>query len=279
MYDNILESWYFAIWAYNGWSNKNNPGYAGAGNTYQDKVMNYMRQYGYTMNTLETSLFSTGMPAAGQNYPLPGKHSGDLSALDSGKTALVQNVQLNIRKQPAVFFGHNREPVDVLDVLQPGSSVFIIEGPSTNALSRWYRIRPGGGSYTGWAAGEYMYNSQQLLTSHYLTLVDTKVMDPKTTANPTKDWLIQFNQPLNPGTATSQYISIYNYEGEPVSTTVFVGNDGKSVQIIPAQPYKPGVDYYLYISDKVSSSRGITLQKPVLMRFNLGVPGTPFFRH
>ncbi len=47
---NILENWYFAVWAYNGWKSRNNPNSPNVTSTgaYQDKVFNLM---GQTYNT------------------------------------------------------------------------------------------------------------------------------------------------------------------------------------------------------------------------------------
>ncbi len=58
---NKLENWYFAVWAYNGWSNKNNPNYATSQNLvpYQNKVFALM---GRKYNSTITQTYPTTLP-------------------------------------------------------------------------------------------------------------------------------------------------------------------------------------------------------------------------
>lgn len=44
MNPNVLENWYFAIWAYNGWSKSNNPNTGLKKNAYQDSNILYSRK-------------------------------------------------------------------------------------------------------------------------------------------------------------------------------------------------------------------------------------------
>ncbi len=59
---NKLENWYFAVWAYNGWSNKNNPNYAASQKTvpYQNNVFALM---GLKYNSTITQTYPTTIPA------------------------------------------------------------------------------------------------------------------------------------------------------------------------------------------------------------------------
>ena len=58
---NKLENWYFAVWAYNGWSNKNNPNYATSQNLvpYQNNVFALM---GMKYNSTITQTYPTTLP-------------------------------------------------------------------------------------------------------------------------------------------------------------------------------------------------------------------------
>lgn len=113
---NKLENWYLAVWAYNGWDNKNNPYYAKTHGTipYQDKVMSLVNQkYNSTISltspvTLpDSSLFpqapldqsfapATWAPSFLSNWKTPEPfHTGDLEIntdrlLTTGGTTIEQ---------------------------------------------------------------------------------------------------------------------------------------------------------------------------------------------
>lgn len=86
---NTLENWYFAVWAYNGWSTKNNPNYCVSQNlvSYQDKVYSFMgKKYNSTITeTYQTtpwdpSTFPSDLPPSYHSTwstPAP-HHKGDL---------------------------------------------------------------------------------------------------------------------------------------------------------------------------------------------------------
>lgn len=86
---NTLENWYFAVWAFNGWSTKNNPNYAASQNlrTYQSKVFDFMgKNYNSTITeTYQTtpwdpSVFPLTLPPSYHSTwstPTP-HHKGDL---------------------------------------------------------------------------------------------------------------------------------------------------------------------------------------------------------
>ena len=73
---NKLENWYFAVWAYNGWSTKNNPNYAKSQGliAYQDKVFAFMgKKYNSTITqTYPTTIQDPSMlPQAPVDQSLP----------------------------------------------------------------------------------------------------------------------------------------------------------------------------------------------------------------
>ena len=91
---NKLENWYFAIWAYNSWSDKNNPrtlSQSGQGQAYQDKVLaicaqppDFLQRYlqPVTVTRLPVELLPvSGVPAPGSRWETPQPvHYGGLMA-------------------------------------------------------------------------------------------------------------------------------------------------------------------------------------------------------
>jgi len=79
----VLENWYFALWAYNGYVGENNPNelpkeinYVGSGYTkykgYQEKVIENANYLGYSITELPASwLPDFGVPPAGSRYETP----------------------------------------------------------------------------------------------------------------------------------------------------------------------------------------------------------------
>jgi hypothetical protein len=60
MNPNILENWYFAIWAYNSWAGRNNPN--ASSRAYQERVFDVSEsRYNQTINSISASL----LPASG----------------------------------------------------------------------------------------------------------------------------------------------------------------------------------------------------------------------
>ncbi len=84
----VLEDWYFAIWAYNGWSDVNNPNCNLKPEVYQDKVIGFAQaQFGQAVTRIDSDLLpQTGKPASDEIYTTPqpqhlidlGIHKGDI---------------------------------------------------------------------------------------------------------------------------------------------------------------------------------------------------------
>lgn len=85
---NVLENWYFAVWAYNAWAKQNNPNYFTGEDAYQDKVFGLMGQKFNSTITFSpgaTKLSKTLLPSENPpslsscwSTPTPA-HAGDLA--------------------------------------------------------------------------------------------------------------------------------------------------------------------------------------------------------
>ncbi len=163
MDDDILESWYFAIWAYNGWAQSNNPGYVAPGvRTYQDKVIDYVISFGQDMKRPPASSFSASLPQAQDVFALPGKTNASLRPLYTGTVLSVFNTtELRIRQQPGMVF-------EVLGSLPAGTQVVALQGPHTATRCRWYNVMLPGGPVLGWAAHAFKEIPNSLQHVYYL---------------------------------------------------------------------------------------------------------------
>ena len=279
MSDNILESWYFAIWSYNGWTQVNNPGYPGVSNTYQDKVIKYVKSYGANMEGVPRYLFTEELPPAGKTFSLPGKNSGGLMPLEPGAKARVVNAsQLNVREKPGTVYGLGKDEVRVLKTLLEGEEVVLLEGPYTNTRSRWYLVAPSGneGGWQGWAAATYKYDANRLLFVDYLIKEKSfSGIEWPSQVNITdyrKVWNVRFNRRVDRSSINSGSIYVIDGNGRGVDVKVTVGDTDNTVQVVPQVDYRFGETYYLYITENVCSLDGKNLTRPVRMKFTVKPP-------
>ncbi|ABR46937.1 Lytic transglycosylase, catalytic [Alkaliphilus metalliredigens QYMF] len=72
---NIVENWYFALWAYNSWDGRNNPNIHGSG-VYQEELLQLVREkYNQPVTSIDWSLIPrSGTPSGGTQVATPEKH-------------------------------------------------------------------------------------------------------------------------------------------------------------------------------------------------------------
>lgn len=136
---NILENWYFALWAYNGWAQSNNPNMLSSyakKYTYQQLI--YLiaeNEYGQTINNIDYSyLPQSGKPSRSLVVPTPTyTNSGNIIQYEIGdyvRTDGVRN-EYQLRDVPAGKYIHE------LGVNQLG---IINEGPVLQNGYYWYKV-------------------------------------------------------------------------------------------------------------------------------------------
>ena len=147
---NILEHWYFALWAYNGWLSRNNPNLHGEG-TYQDKVFDLIRtRYGQEVSTVDWSYIpASGLPQRGLHLPEPSfTHEGGILFFQPEDRATA-----DVRQDLYVLKAPND---DVLFTLSTGDEVIIISEPHLEGGLYWYEILYSPTGQRGWVAGIYL---------------------------------------------------------------------------------------------------------------------------
>ena len=163
----VLENWYFAIWAYNGWSWQNNPNSGIKWKAYQDLVYYYAaKEFGQTITPISSELLPQEKVKVGPFYGVPEKdqyfatptpsHKDDQIAFELvqkdvyGLGELVMVVAgkpLNIRSTPNGT---------VVSQANYGERMIIDSAPVKRSGYTWYKVRDISGLRQGWLAGEYV---------------------------------------------------------------------------------------------------------------------------
>lgn len=136
---NVLENWYFALWAYNGWAQSNNPNMLSSyakNYTYQDLIYHIAeKEYGQTINNIDFSyLPQTGKPSRSLVVPTPEyTNSGNIILYEVGDYVRTDGVrtEYQLRDAPAGKYIHE---------LGVGQLGIITEGPVLQNGYYWYKI-------------------------------------------------------------------------------------------------------------------------------------------
>lgn len=137
---NILENWYFALWAYNGWATTNNPNTISPSSkrfTYQQLVYDVIKkEYGGTVNNIDFSyLPANGKPSRTLTVPTPAyTNSGDIIFYDVGDYVKADGLRekYNLRDNPGGKYIHE------IDKTKIGA---LVEGPAFKNGYYWYKIK------------------------------------------------------------------------------------------------------------------------------------------
>ncbi len=142
---NILENWYFALWAYNGWSSLNNPNAGKKVNTYQELIYKVAKdEYGQDITSIDTNLLpNSGKPSKNIHVPTPEKtHMGDIPVYMEGDLVAVDSSKpLTLRSNPSST---------IIDYLENGTTLEVIEGPVLKDSFLWYKLRKVDDGLEGW---------------------------------------------------------------------------------------------------------------------------------
>lgn len=151
MNPNVLENWYFAIWAYNGWSKSNNPNTGLKKQTYQELVYSIAeKEYGQKITLIANNLLpKQGLPSKDSKYNTPQDfHYGDILTYCEGDIVKLDGRQgVTLKDAPN---GSNVAEVTNLMELQ------ILEGPVLNNGYFWYNVRNNETGLEGWLVGNWI---------------------------------------------------------------------------------------------------------------------------
>ncbi len=163
----VLENWYFAIWAYNGWSWQNNPNSGLKSRAYQELVYYYaQKEFGQAITSIPVNLLPQEKVKVGPFYGVPENdayfatpapfHKDDQIAFElvqkdpyvaGDLVMVVAGKPLNIRQTPNGT---------VVSQASYGERMIVDSAPVKQGSYTWYRVRDISGLREGWLAGEYV---------------------------------------------------------------------------------------------------------------------------
>lgn len=139
MNPDVLENWYFALWAYNGWAQSNNPNMLPSyvkKYTYQQLIYNIcQKEYNQTINNIDFAyLPQTGKPSRSLVVPTPSNiNSGGIVLYEIGDFVRTDGVKeaYNLRDVPAGKY---------IFELSENQLATITEGPILKNGYFWYKV-------------------------------------------------------------------------------------------------------------------------------------------
>ncbi len=148
----ILENWYFAIWAYNGWSSINNPNVRE--NVYQMKVLGFAQtQFNQKITPVpQEELPMEGLPSASTHFSTPEpSHWGEYLVYEQGDIVMdMSSSGLTLRNDSWQYIKR----------LSPGTAMEVLDGPVLHNGYIRYKIKTigtEGSDYDiGWVAMNWL---------------------------------------------------------------------------------------------------------------------------
>lgn len=147
---NILEHWYFALWAYNGLLERNNPNFT-AKSTYQDKIYKVAyKEYGQKISIIDKKLIpSRGVPRNTLKLKTPKTfHEGDILKYEAGNIVKADGRKFLLLLETP--YGKEIGRIDQNTILT------IIEGPTLKKGFYFYKVQNEDGSKIGWVFGNWL---------------------------------------------------------------------------------------------------------------------------
>jgi len=161
---NILENWYFALWAYNGWTVSNNPVSPYAKKyTYQQLVYDVIeKEYGKKIHNIDFSyLPREGKPSRSLRVPTPANFSsGNIILYEKGDYVITDGIRgtYYLRDAPAGNYVYQ------LGRAQLGT---ITEGPVLMNGFYWYKVCTGDGK-EGWLERNWLVRTGDTQYGKYI---------------------------------------------------------------------------------------------------------------
>lgn len=241
----ILENWYFAIWAYNGLSENNNPNmipYKHSGWTqyeaYQDKVLRHAKEI---LNQEILAIPKELIPSKG--LPEPNVHYDELVGSKTDKyRLLVKNQIVSVNANNGLRLRNDN--MNIIKTIINGKKLRIIEEPILYDGYWRYKVQEiytdGGLGEKGWVASNWILPNDNINKS--ILVWQEKKGIPKD-----KIWTICFNLPLDDNYISDSTIYIEDNNSNKIPIKIYNGGDKTELKIEPATLLKLGEEYTLWI--------------------------------
>ncbi len=166
MNPDVLENWYFALWAYNGWAQSNNPNMLPSSVkkfTYQQRIYNIcMEEYNKKINNIDFSyLPKNGKPSRSLIVPTPlSIHSGGIVLYDKGDFVRVDGIRksYHLRDVPSGSYIHE---------VSENQLATISEGPILKDGYYWYKVYVND-SIQGWIERNWLLRTGDIEYGRYV---------------------------------------------------------------------------------------------------------------
>lgn len=163
---NILENWYFALWAYNGWAQSNNPHMLASyskSKTYQQLVYDVSKKdYNQNINMIDTSyLPKSGLPQKTLIVPTPSNvNYGNIKLYEIGDIVKLDGIRnlYNLRNVPAGKYVHE---------IKKNTLAIIEEGPILKNGFYWYKVNIDD-KLVGWIERNYILKTGEETNGKYV---------------------------------------------------------------------------------------------------------------
>ncbi|MDF2676244.1 MAG: hypothetical protein K0Q97_537 [Bacillota bacterium] len=166
MNPDILENWYFALWAYNGWASSNNPNSLPSyvkTQTYQQLIYNVCKdQYNQKITNIDFSyLPQSGKPSRSLVVPTPSNiHTGNIVLYENGdytRTDGVRNTYA-LRDVPAGKY---------IKEISNNQLMTVVDGPVLKNGYYWYKVYIND-SIQGWIERNWLLRTGDIESGRYI---------------------------------------------------------------------------------------------------------------
>lgn len=140
---NILENWYFALWAYNGWAASNNPN--SNAKAYQEKIYDISAKYfKQDINQIDTSRLpaSRSLPSRGLTIATPtNKNLANIFQYKKDDIVVINSIINDASGIPKGLELYDAPSGKVVGSVNAGQMAQIEEGPNFSGGYYWYKIK------------------------------------------------------------------------------------------------------------------------------------------
>jgi len=262
-----LENWYFAIWAYNGWSKNNNPnmipydhGSWIQNEAYQLKVYDFIEnQLDLNLKLLDKNKLSKfGLPEI-KNYEINSDLNLSILKKFERDDFVSSSVNINLRDSD----------LNKISLVSENDNLIVLKGPIlANGYLRYY-IKNITKNQKGWVAMNWLETDSDVELNIKNELEKDKkyeLFKYETMNSLDKIWSVEFNKKIK-SEEISHYIKVYNKltrEKIPISISI----DNRILKINPDDNYEENMVYIIYIDSDIESVEEQKLNKYLRFEFD-----------
>lgn len=260
----VLENWYFAIWAYNGLSESNNPNMIPYNHgswiqyeAYQDKVLRHAK---LVLNQDILTVPKELIPSKG--LPNPKVHYDELVGSKLDKYRLYVKNQL-VKVYSSSGLKLRDDNMNPIKTIKNGQYLRIIDSPILYSGHWRYKVQE---IYSDGSLGEKGLVATSWILPNDNVNKSILVWQNKKDISRDKIWTIRFNIPLDSSSISDSTIYIEDSNCDKIPAIIHYDNDNTQVKVEPVALLKSGFEYALYIRD-IRSMYGNGLNEYIQMKF------------